>query len=138
MTPVLVDTGPLVALHDEHDNLHDRAVEDLSRIKGPRLVCLPVLTETVHLLDSPIHVKRLEASIERDVVRLGLPVRWEEVVATAFRWMDRYHEHEPDFTDAFLVAWVDADPSMAIWTFDKEFRNLWRTPSGKRPRMAAR
>jgi predicted nucleic acid-binding protein len=133
---ILVDTGPLVALCDERDGLHARAESELGQLRSPRWIGLPVLVEATQLLESPQHVRRLEEGILRGLFKLALPERWTELVGRSLRWMDRYAEHSPDFVDAFLVAWVEVEKPAAIWTFDSEFRDIWRTSGGRRPRLA--
>ncbi len=51
-------------------------------------------------------------------------------------WMDQYAEHEPDFADAALIDIADQSPQMAIWTYDREFRNIWRRPNGSKIPLA--
>ena len=48
--PVLVDTGPLVALLDRRDEYHVWAVEQLSGLRPPFLTCEAVIAEAFHLL----------------------------------------------------------------------------------------
>ncbi len=138
MKQVLVDTGPLVALCDERDPLHPRALRELSAIKAPLSVSLPVLTEALFLLGDGRLRARLGALFERGAVSLDGPDDPETLLARCWKWLARFAEHRPDFTDAFLVNWAAGDSALAVWTFDREFRDVWRSPSGKRIRLAVR
>jgi len=44
-SPVLIDTGPIVAILDASDEHHRSCVEHLHHIEAPILTCLPVVTE---------------------------------------------------------------------------------------------
>jgi predicted nucleic acid-binding protein len=136
---VLVDTGPLVALCDERDALHPRALEELDRLSGVLLaVGLPALTEAHFLLAAPHLRARLASLFDRDVLRLELPTQADELVTRALSWLKKYAQHEPDFADAYLVAAAEHDPDASVWTFDREFSTVWRTLRGKRVRLSVR
>ena len=134
MRTVLVDTGPLVALFDDRDSLHARALREAREVRGAALVAVPVLTEALHFLRDPPSRKRLTAAISRGALQLAGQTS-APLVDQALAWLVRFAEHSPDFADAYLVAWAASDPSMSIWTFDEEFRTVWRTPSGKALRV---
>jgi predicted nucleic acid-binding protein len=136
MKRVLVDTGPLVALCDERDSLHARARRELDALKGTLCVGLPVLTEAHYLLPDRRLRLRLQAFFTRELMRAEAPERSEAVTARSLEWLRRYADHAPDFTDAFLVCWAEADAAASVWTFDREFVTTWRTLSGKRVKLA--
>jgi hypothetical protein len=48
---ILVDTGPLMALFDPRDALHARCRAGLKQLREPLVTTVPVLTETLHILD---------------------------------------------------------------------------------------
>lgn len=136
MRPALVDTGPLVALVDAHDRLHARALAQLDRLTGPLWLGLPVLTEACFLLGSAHLRRRLSGLLEREVAQLAVPKNGEVITRRSMKWLDQYAEHSPDFADAFLVCWAESDPTLAVWTFDREFSTVWRTLAGKKVRLA--
>lgn len=136
MKRVLVDTGPLVALLDADDRLHQRALEELDRLTGPLWLGLPALTEACFLLGSAHLRRRLSALLEREVVQLAAPKNGEVTTRRSMKWLERYAEHSPDFADAFLVCWAESDASLSVWTFDREFSAVWRSLGGKKVRLA--
>jgi predicted nucleic acid-binding protein len=136
---ILVDTAPLVALSDPRDALHTRALGDLDRLaRHPLGVCSAVLTEACFLLAHPVQRERLRRLL------VELPVRpvavadeaavWED----AFHWMHRYAEHEPDWADAYLAVLSGRERRARVWTYDGEFRTIWRRLDGGRIPLAVR
>lgn len=136
MRRVLVDTGPLVALLDARDRLHPRALSELDRLTGPLWLGLPTLTESCFLLGSAHLRRRLSSLLDREVMQLVGPKDNDVTTRRSMKWLDRYAEHSPDFADAFLVCWAESEPSLAVWTFDREFSTIWRTLGGKKVRLA--
>ena len=136
MKRALVDTGPLVALLDANDRLHERALAELDRLTGPLWLGLPALTEASFLLGSAHLRRRLSALLDREVMQLAAPKNGEATTRRSMKWLERYAEHSPDFVDAFLVCWAESDASLAVWTFDREFSAVWRTLGGKKVRLA--
>jgi hypothetical protein len=60
------------------------------------------------------------------VVELDAP-SW----STVFEWLATYGEHSPDLCDAQLAV-LAPRISASIWSYDSEFRDLWRAPDGRR------
>lgn len=130
MKSVLVDTGPLVALFDPRDGLHKRARRELDAIRGELFVEVPVLTEAHFHLQSAAKRSALAQALERGLfsVKASIP---SALLRYAFRWLGEYAEHKPDFADAWLIAAADQNDA-AVWTFDSEFKTVWRTLDGRR------
>jgi predicted nucleic acid-binding protein len=125
---ILLDTNVVVALVDERDRLHARARRDLRKLSGPFAVISVVLSETCFLLEQSHLRKRLRLLLERLSVRaLELEEPWWGDV---FDWLARYADHEPDLCDAMLAVLASRNKSQ-IWTYDSEFRKLWRAPDGR-------
>lgn len=125
---ILLDTNVVVALVDERDQLHARAKRDLRTLSGPFGLTSVVLSESCFLLPQRHLRQRLRFLLDRlgaSPVDLD-PPRWSEI----FDWLARYAQHDPDWCDAELVV-VAAHGGSSIWTYDSEFRTLWRAPDGR-------
>lgn len=136
MRTTLVDTGPLVALAEPVDRHHAWAQRQFDALKGPLLVAPAVLVEAHFLLPAPHQRARLHWLLQNEFV-VGAPANEAVICDRALSWLTKYSDHSPDFTDAFLIAWHEAEKTSRIWTMDAEFVNVWRTSRGKRPLLAA-
>jgi predicted nucleic acid-binding protein len=129
---ILLDTNVLVALVDERDRLHARAKRDLRRLSGPFAITSVVVSETCFLLTAGYLRQRTRFLIDR------MPLNHVELERAAwpevFDWLERYAEHEPDLCDAMLVVMANRNAA-SIWSYDKEFRTLWRGTDGKALRV---
>jgi hypothetical protein len=52
---------------------------------------------------------------------------WLEVLD----WLERYRDHDPDWADGYLAVVSGRERRAKVWTFDREFRTIWRRPDGK-------
>ena len=129
---ILLDTNVLVALVDERDRLHSRAKRDLRKIAGPFGLTSVVLSETCFLMPESYLRERLRLLLDR--LPIG-PIELEEPWwSDIFDWFGRYAEHEPDLCDAMLAV-MASRKACPIWTYDSEFKRLWRRPDGKALRV---
>ena len=56
----ILDSGPLIAFMNRDDHFHKWALEILSNLKAPPIICEPVMTEVCwHLRSSPAAVARV-------------------------------------------------------------------------------
>src|SRR5215813_6118750 len=134
---IWVDTGPLVALCNERDAQHRRALRELDALPHiERGVCLPVLTEALFLLSTVYLRKRLELLFEEGIFELYPLRESEHRVAEWFQWLEDYREHAPDFADAYLIVASSAEAASRVWTFDREFATVWPMPNGRPVRLA--
>ena len=98
----------------------------------------PVLAEVCFGLPSATHRARVRELIRelhmRPLTFSDGPHLWQEV----FAWLERYAEHEPDWTDGYLAVLCGRDRDLKVWTYDQEFVRVWRRPDGSRSPLAAR
>jgi predicted nucleic acid-binding protein len=136
---ILVDTGPLVALCDPRDGLHARAVRDLDRLdSGPFVTCASVLAEACFILHHAVQRERLRRLLSQLPIRSAPEAEPEAIWQDALQWMIRYGEHDPDWTDAFIVILASRAKRARLWTYDREFRTTWRGLDGRKVPLAVR
>ena len=121
VVPVIVDTGPLVAMLVVRDQHHRWAKEVLETIEPPLLTCEAVISEACFL------VSRLAGG--RDAV---LSLLAKGIVKTAFslapeiervrRLMQRYASVPMSLADACLVRMLETHSARSILTLDGDFQ----------------
>ena len=134
---ILIDTGPLVALCDARDSKHRLAVQQLESLTANAFgTCDAVLTEACFHLPYTSQRQRLKGLLlELDIepVPADPDARfWSDTL----EWLERYAEHEPDWADACLAVLSGRDRHTKVWTYDLEFRTIWRRPNGTAIPMA--
>lgn len=88
------------------------------------------VTEALFLVGTRAHPANLATMVADDILQFDTAA-WASNARRAMAWLHGYEEHEPDFTDAYLIAWYEAESGARVWTFDSEFRTTWRTSRGK-------
>ena len=136
---ILIDTGPLVALCDPRDALHKTSLKHLKILARSQFaVCEPVLSEVCFHLSAASQRQRLQRILESlNILPVTVehhPSLWKEV----FDWLNKYSEHEPDWTDGYIAVLSGRDRECKVWTYDAEFRTTWRRPNGSAIPMAVR
>ncbi len=128
---ILVDTGPLIALFDPRDALHERCKRTLKTLRSQLLTTLPVLTEAFHIL-SP---ESQGSDRLRDFVALGGLGVWffdHGTLERAFELMERYADHPMDLADASMVVAAEALNTRRIFTVDRRDFAAYRIRRGHR------
>jgi predicted nucleic acid-binding protein len=134
---ILLDTGPLVALCDERDAHHGRALTQLDRLRSRKLVAsLAILSEACFLLDAAPLRARLFALLTRLDVDDAPDEHGRAFRDALFPWLARYADHQPDLADGCLAILASRVPGAKVWTFDSEFATTWRLPDGGRIPLA--
>jgi predicted nucleic acid-binding protein len=124
---ILVDTNVLVALVLPKDRLHRRAKEDLERLTRHEFRVLPsILAEACFILGGRGARARLAELLAGIRARPATEPAWDQV----FVWLAQYADHEPDWADGCLVAMSSKE--QRVWTYDDEFRRIWRRLDGSR------
>ena len=136
---ILVDTTVLVALCDPRDSLNKTALRHLKVLAQSQFaVCEAVLSEACFHLSADSQRQRLKRILEELDVQLvpadDARLLWIEV----FDWLGKYADHDPDWADAHLAVLSGHDGKCKIWTYDTEFRRIWRRPDGSPIPMAVK
>ena len=136
---ILVDTTVLVALCDPRDSLNKIALRHLKTLSRSQFaVCEAVLSEACFHLSAPSQRQRLKRILEELDIQLAVvnesPALWLEV----FDWLSKYAGHDPDWADGYLAVLSGHDRKCRIWTYDSEFRTIWRRPNGSAIPMAVK
>lgn len=136
---ILIDSTPLVALCDNRDRLHARAVKDLRSLAHQEFaVCDAVLTEACFHLPHQSQRRRLRMLLDELDVRPYVSTPAPEFWLETFAWLDKYEEHEPDWADACMAVLCGHDRTLKVWTYDRDFKTTWRRPNGTMIPLAVR
>lgn len=100
--PVLVDTGPIVAILNENDQFHGLCVAQSQKLKGPLLTTWLVVTEAAWLLrDVPQGLNRLLNTISAGRFRcMHLDRTATDIMARAAA---KYQDLSPQIADLSLL-----------------------------------
>ena len=126
MTPVLLDTGVIVALLDRSERNHARCVEAIEAITAPLITCEAVIAESCYLL------RNLHGATDTvlDNVEAGvfeIPFRLIGASCGIRLLMKQYARVPMDFADACLVHLADEVGTGKLLTLDSDFRVYrWR------------
>ena len=131
MIPVLVDTGPLVAMLRRNDENHQLCRELAKEITRPLLTCWPVLTEAAYLLRYDIrHVQALLRYVTEDELEVAeLPPK--ETAEWCANFFSTYSDHEPQLADATLVYLAEQEEITDIFTLDRRDFSMYRLSDGR-------
>ena len=119
--PVITDTGPLVALLNQRERMHDWSREQFGRIRPPVITCEAVLSEACFLLRG-LHggVDALLELVARGVV--AMPFRLTDELSSVTRLLARYRSVPMSLADACLVRMAEQFDTSAVLTLDKHFQ----------------
>ena len=116
----MLDTGPLVALLNRRERLHQRVKDVLSLLPSPLLTVEPVLSEAIFLLRSVPKGPHAVMALVRDGL-LRVPLAIEPQAAEIDSLMTRYAAVPMSLADACLVRLVKLMPEASVFTFDSDF-----------------
>jgi len=118
--PLLVDTGPLVALHNRRDPDHERCRAVAESRRGVLRTTWPAVAECMYLLGRfPASQQRLLELIGEgrlEVAEIG------DLLERIGAFMTKYGDVPMDFADATLVAVAERERATEIFTLDDDFR----------------
>ena len=120
MKPVLLDTGPIVALLDASDGFHHACVAAISEIGVPLVTCEAVVAESCYLL------RRVRGASEAVLENVAagvflIPVPLSQSAREVSRVLQRYADRKIDLADACLVHLANELGIGDILTLDRDF-----------------
>jgi uncharacterized protein len=128
--PVLIDTGPLVAMLYEREHQHAACVEAAKQLPETLLTCWPVITEAAYLLrGSPKGVQTLLSRIEARRLEI-LPITADDAISIA-DILRRYHDQGFDFADVCLMHLTEREQIEYVFTLDHRHFSVFRRMRGQ-------
>ena len=120
MTPVLLDTGCIVALLDRSERNHRRCAETVAELDAPLVTCEAVIAEACYLLrELPGTADAVLENVERGAFEI--PFRLDRAGKVIRTLMRRYVSVPMDLADACLVHMADELNTGRILTLDDDF-----------------
>jgi predicted nucleic acid-binding protein len=121
VTPVLLDTGCVVALLDASEEHHEACADVVASLEGPLVTCEAVIAESCYLLrDIRGAPEAVLENVERGVFLL--PFRLAGCAEAIGKLLRRYRDVPMALADACLVQLADALQTGRILTLDGDFR----------------
>lgn len=131
--PVLLDTGPLVALLDKRDEHHNTCLEFFAALKRPMVTCWPVVTEAAWLLRRLPRGPQLLLEWCADIVEMA------ELGQEALPWIaafqDRYRDLSPQLADSALMYLGESRSLDTVFTLDRRDFTVFTFASGRSPNV---
>jgi predicted nucleic acid-binding protein len=121
MKPVLLDTGPIVAMLDRSERHHKECVAKVEALQAPLVTCEAVIAEACFLL------RNLKGAAEAvlENVEQGIflvPYHIAGRASKVSRLIKKYADVPMDFADACLVDMAGELATGQILTLDSDFR----------------
>ena len=128
--PVLVDSGPLVALLSKTQRQHKSCRDTFATLQTPLLTCWPVLTEAAYLLQyHPAEVRALLSSADGGFLQI-LPLSRADIprINTI---LAKYEDQSFQLADATLMWLAEREGIQHVFTLDRRDFGVYRTSSGQ-------
>lgn len=121
MNPVLLDTGPIVALLDRSEKWHRECADLVARLEAPLVTCEAVIAEACYLLRG---IKGAAEAVLENIERGNflIPYRVTGRGARLAKLLKKYADRPMDFADACLVDMAGELSAGRILTLDGDFR----------------
>ena len=120
---LIVDTRFLVALYIRRDNLHSQALHFLQQNNQALITTAPVIVESCYFLDAKAKVALLKWVQCGGINVVDVPVTAYSEIAQN---IEKYADHEIDFTDATLIWLANSYQQQQILTVDKNDFSAFR------------
>ncbi|MDD5273877.1 MAG: PIN domain-containing protein [Methylovulum sp.] len=113
---LIIDTGFLVALYIRRDKLHQHALSFLRQNQQALITVAPVIAESCYFLDVKAKIALLNWVACGGVTVVEVPVTaYGDIIQT----IEKYADHDIDFTDAAVVWLANTYRQQQILTVDK-------------------
>ncbi|HCE46282.1 MAG TPA: pilus assembly protein [Lentisphaeria bacterium] len=119
-TKAVIDTGPLVALFDSSDKHFKASVEFIRHSEFQLYTTVPVIAETLFLLDFNINAQTNFLSWIYSGAMDFTELKQDDMKRIS-QLMRKYHDLPMDFADASVVLACEKLGSNNVATFDKDF-----------------
>jgi uncharacterized protein len=117
----LLDTGPLVALLDRGESMHQWARERFQEMAAPLITCEAVLSEAVFLLKChPSAIDWMRTWIDEKI--LTVESLKKVGLVRAFSLIYQYRNLPMSLADACLVVMIEQGIGKRVLTLDEHFR----------------
>lgn len=134
---ILIDAGPLIGMFDAQDQYHRRAREEINQLVEDDLFLTSAsLVEICFALKDGHQRSQLRDFLDLYEVSPILAEADPTFRINVFEWLHKYAEHRPDFADGCLAVLSGMDSRYRVWTYDGEFRTIWRRPDGSKIPLA--
>ena len=121
---IVLDTGPLVALLNRRDSLHEWARHLVASLQPPFLTCEAVLSEACFLVGAlPDGTAQVMELLERGLLKVSFQLN--EELARISQLLARYASVPMSFADACLVRLAEKHHDASVFTADRDF-NIYR------------
>lgn len=119
-SPVIVDTGPLVASLVARDQYHEWAKAQICAMIAPMVTCEAVLSEAFFLLDN---ISGGRESLSSMINRGNIEVRFDfqDERESTLRLLKKYADLPMSFADACIVRMSEMNRQARVFTLDRDF-----------------
>jgi predicted nucleic acid-binding protein len=130
MKPILIDSGPLIALFNRSDKYHSVSVEFIKKNKRLLVTSVANITEVVYVLDFS---REAQTAFLRWISLSSIKIEKieSEEIEQLCDLFEKYHDVPMDFADACMVYLGDKLSTNEIATIDSDFE-IYRL-KGRKP-----
>ena len=119
--PVILDTGPLVAMIDGDDHRHDWVKSQLASLRPPFLTCEAVISEAMFLLPQAKRgLPTLLSLLREGLVQVSFD--FDDNLEAVTQLVAKYQDLPMSMADACLVRMSELHDRTRVFTLDSHFR----------------